>query len=61
MKIEISDEGVIFCSGIPCNPIELWENSAACGDCPMIQWGEEFCNAYFDDAIFTTKIQGRKV
>lgn len=59
MKIEMLADGSVKCDNRPCNPLFLWNDRGACGDCPLIQWGEEFCNAYFEDAIFTTRVQGR--
>lgn len=58
-KIELFPDGSIRCDNKPCDPLRLWEGNGACGDCPIIVWGEEFCNAYFEDAIFTTRVQAR--
>lgn len=49
MKIEInSDERIIFCDGLTCDPIGYYMINAHCGNCPIIELFDKFAHAYFD-------------
>lgn len=48
MEITMSEEGVIFCNGIMCDPLGLYCTGAECGSCPIISLAEEFCNIKFE-------------
>lgn len=44
MEIKISEEGVIFCDGIVCNPLSFYATNDYCGSCPLIK----ICDEFFD-------------
>lgn len=51
MDINISDEGIVFCDGLTCDPIGMWTISQNCGSCPFIKLAERFCNVCLKDLI----------
>lgn len=48
MKIEISEEGVIYCDGTICKPLDLYYTSDECGSCPVIALCQKFLNNLCD-------------
>lgn len=51
MDINISDEGIISCNGLVCDPIGLWNINQHCGNCPFIRLAERFCDVWLKDLI----------
>jgi len=47
MKIEMTEEAIVFCDGLTCDPIAMWESCAACGNCPLLR----LCEEYFQDKM----------
>lgn len=54
MKIEILEEGIVFCGGCVCDPIGLWITNQHCDKCPMIDFAERFWISR--DCDFTTPL-----
>ena len=53
MKIEIdSDERIIFCDGLTCDPIKNYMANAHCGNCPIIELCNEFVDADLARIVF---------
>ena len=50
MKIEISEEGIIFCDGVMCDPLGLFDNNSQCGNCPLVALLDKYLDSYFDGA-----------
>ena len=50
MKIEISEEGIVFCDGLTCDPVSMYESCAQCGGCPFVPLIDRYLEAYFDGA-----------
>ena len=48
MEITITEEGIIFCNGIACDPLTLFRTDSQCGNCPIIRIGEKYDNVLFD-------------
>lgn len=42
MRLEITDEGVIYCDNIMCDLLKLYDSCAECGDCPLVKLGDQF-------------------
>lgn len=42
MVIEITDEGIVFCEGLTCDPVGLYENRRQCGNCPLLKFAERY-------------------
>lgn len=51
MDINISDEGIVFCDGLTCDPIGMWTINQNCGSCPLIKLAERFCDVWVTDLI----------
>lgn len=45
-QIEITEEHIIFCDGLTCEPVRNWLIGAHCCDCPIIK----LCNEYHNIA-----------
>lgn len=50
MKVEITDEGIIYCDGITCNPLSLFYTNAECGSCPVMRICEEYWHLLVEGA-----------
>lgn len=48
MKIEITEEGVVFCDGLICDPIAMYDSCAECGGCPFTSMFEGYLDVYLD-------------
>ena len=44
MKIEITEEKIIYCDGILCDPLSMYITCDECGSCPVI----EICEKFFE-------------
>lgn len=44
MKIEISENGIIFCDRTICDPVAMYDSCAECGGCPFVS----LFNRYLD-------------
>ena len=42
MFIEITEEGIVFCEGLVCDPLGLYENRRQCGNCPLMEFAEKY-------------------
>lgn len=42
MKLHISEEGIIFCDEILCDPLALYDIGQECGNCPILKFAEEY-------------------
>lgn len=47
MKIEISEEGVINCDGLVCDPLGLYMTCSECGSCPIIALYDKYLEKKF--------------
>lgn len=55
MKIELdSEERIVFCDGLTCDPIKNYAANAHCGNCPII----ELCNEFADANIASIILEG---
>lgn len=50
MKIEITEEGIVFCDGLICDPIGMYDSCAECGGCPFVSLFQKYLDIYFDGA-----------
>lgn len=50
MKIEINEEGILFCNGIICDPVAMYDSCSECGGCPFISKFNEFLKVYLENA-----------
>ena len=51
MKIEITEEGVIYCDGPMCDFFRMYDSCAECGGCPLVKFGDEFFDLKLSAAI----------
>lgn len=51
MKIEITEEGVIYCDGSMCDFYRMYDSCAECGGCPLVKFGDEYFNLKISAAI----------
>lgn len=42
MKIEISEEGVVFCDGMMCDFLKMYDSCGEYGSCPLVKIGDQF-------------------
>lgn len=42
MVIEITEEGIVFCDRLTCDPLGLYEAKQQCGDCPILKFAEKY-------------------
>lgn len=47
-KIEISEEGTIFCDGLLCVLDSLYGSCSDCGDCPIVKIHSQLVDLDFD-------------
>lgn len=53
MRIEIdSDERIVLCDGLTCDPIKNYAAGAHCGNCPIIELCNEFVDADLSRIVF---------
>lgn len=53
MKVEIdSEERILFCDGLTCDPIKNYMANAHCGNCPIIEICNEFVDADLARIVF---------
>lgn len=48
MKIEMTEEAIVFCDGIMCDPVKMYDSCAECGGCPFVRLFNEYLDIYFD-------------
>lgn len=48
MKIEITDAGVIFCDGVICDPVKMYDSCSECGGCPLVRLFDAFREIWLD-------------
>lgn len=51
MKIEISEEGVIFCDGLMCDFLKMYSLCQECGKCPLEKIGDIFFDLKISNVI----------
>lgn len=51
MKIEISEEGVIYCDGLVCDFLKMYDSCQECGNCPLMKIGDQFFDLKISAAI----------
>lgn len=42
MKVEITEEGIVLCDSLTCDPLGNWITNDHCGNCPIIHVCEDF-------------------
>lgn len=42
MDIHITEEGIVFCDAIVCNPLALYDAGQECGNCPILKLAEDY-------------------
>ena len=42
MVIEVTEEGIVFCERLTCDPLGLYEVGQECGNCPIIKFAEDY-------------------
>lgn len=48
MKIEISEEGIVFCNGHTCDPVSMYDSCSTCGGCPIERLFDRFLDIWLD-------------
>ena len=48
MEIILTDEGIVFCDGVMCDPLKMYGCSQECGNCPIISMAEEYETIKYD-------------
>ena len=59
-KIEISEEGIIFCDGLLCVLDSLYGNCSECGDCPIIKIHYLLLDLDYDCGFFRFRSEREK-
>lgn len=48
MKIEITEEGIIFCDGLTCDPVGMYDSCSECGGCPFVSLFDRYLEIWSD-------------
>lgn len=51
MKIEITEEGVIYCDGLVCDFLKMYDACQECGNCPLTKIGDQFFDLKISNAF----------
>lgn len=49
MMLHISEEGIVFCGEILCDPLGLYNMGQECGDCPILKFAEDYETIKYGD------------
>lgn len=50
MMLHISEEGIVFCDGMLCNPLALYDVGQECGNCPLLKFAEDYETIKYGDS-----------
>ena len=51
MKIEITGDGIVFCDGLMCDFLKMYDSCGECGGCPLVKIGDKFFDLKISAAI----------
>ena len=49
MMLHISEEGIVFCGEILCDPLGLYDIGEECGNCPILKFAEDYETIKYGD------------